>query len=207
MKKIITLLILIILTISLPAAYAGSIFYNKPEFKGRIIDAETKEPIEGAVAVVLYDKWAMIGGPGGPSSYTFHAKETLTNNEGEFSLPSYSSLTLSSMDAGVRFIFYKPGFMAGYGPANISPLLEEAYFSTGNVGEEMEIAAKTFDKRSYIKWKGPVGIVELKKARTREERLRSMPSPPTDFTSNELPIFIKIINDEGHNLGLKGEYK
>ena len=30
--------------------------YHKPEFKGKVIDAETKEPIEGAVVVVVYNK-------------------------------------------------------------------------------------------------------------------------------------------------------
>ena len=196
MKNIITLSMLIILTFLATSVYAGSIFYSKPEFRGRIIDIETKEPIEDAVAVVLYDKWPMIGGLGGPSSYTFHAKETLTNNKGEFSLPSYSSLTLSGMDAGIRFIFYKPGYMASYGPVNISPLLQEAYFSTGNVGEETEITAKTFDKRSYIKCKGPVGIVELKKANTYDERRIGGPSTPTEYTSKDLPLLLKAINDD-----------
>lgn len=205
MKKFIIPILLIIVflfssSISSTTAHAGSIFYNKPEFRGRIIDAETKEPIESAVAVVLYDKWAMIGGPGGPSSYTFHAKETLTNNKGEFSLPSYSSLTLSSMDAGVTFIFYKPGYMASYGLANRSPLLTEAYFSTGNVGEEIEVAAKTFDKRSYIKWKGPVGIVELKKG-------ESDPSTPSDYRSNQLPLLFRAINEDRGIRGYQGELK
>lgn len=36
-----------------------------PELRGRIIDAETKEPIEGAVAVVYYYADMLIGGPGG----------------------------------------------------------------------------------------------------------------------------------------------
>jgi len=199
MKKLFSAMIVIfILIICFTQTSQALGLYSKPEFRGRVIDAETKQPIEGAVAVVLYDKWAMIGGPGGPSSYTFHAKETLTNNEGEFSLPSYSSLTLSSMDAGVRFIFYKPGFMAGYGPANISPLLEEAYFSTGNVGEEMEIAAKTFDKRSYIKWKGPVGIVELKKG-------ESYPSIPSNYRSALLPLLFRAINEERSIRGHKGD--
>ena len=30
--------------------------YHKPEFHGKVIDAETKEPIEGAVVVAVYEK-------------------------------------------------------------------------------------------------------------------------------------------------------
>lgn len=202
--KIIAAIILLISSVQISQA-AG--LYSKPEFRGRVIDAETKEPLEGAVVVFLYDRWPIIGGPGGPNSYIFHAKETLTDSKGEFNIPSFSSFILSSLDAGIRFIFYKPGYMASYGRDNISPTLIESYFSAGKIGEEKEIEGGTFEQGSYVKWKGPLGIVELKRATTREEKLRTMPSPPTDFTSKELPILIKIINEEGKNLGLKGEYK
>ena len=39
----------------LTSAYSWPI-YSKPEFRGRVIDAETKQPIEGAVVVVLYEE-------------------------------------------------------------------------------------------------------------------------------------------------------
>jgi hypothetical protein len=37
-------------------------------FSGKVIDAETKEPIEGALIVVVWDKDVITGSPGGPSS-------------------------------------------------------------------------------------------------------------------------------------------
>jgi hypothetical protein len=106
-------------------------------------------------------------------------------------------------DVGARFIFFKPGYQAGYGPSYIAPLLTEKYFSAGEIAKEVEIEAGSFNNSSYVKWKGPLGIVELKKAKTREEKLRTMPSPPANYTFKELPILIKFINSEINNLGLK----
>jgi len=184
------------------------LIYSKPEFHGKVIDSETKEPIAGAVVVVLYYKRSTFSlNPGGPSSFVTKAKETLTDKQGEFFFPRYSELMWLNEDVGARFIFFKPGYHAGYGPAYIAPLLTEKYFSAGEIAKEVEIEAGSFDNSSYVKWKGPMGIVELKKARTREEKLRTMPSPPANYTSKELPILIKFINSEINNLGLKGEYK
>jgi len=184
------------------------LIYSKPEFHGRVIDSETKEPIAGAVVVVLYYKRSTFSlNPGGPSSFVTKAKETLTDKQGEFFFHSYSELMWLNEDLGARFIFFKPGYQAGYGPSYIAPLLTEKYFSAGEIAKEVEIEAGSFDNSSYVKWKGPLGIVELKKARTREEKLRTMPSPPANYTFKELPILIKFINSEINNLGLKGEYK
>jgi hypothetical protein len=211
-KSLFIIIVAAILMILLSHPYpsqAGWPLYSKPEFRGRVIDAETKEPIEGAVTVVLYNRWAVIGGPGGPNTYIFKAKEMMTDNEGEFYFSSVHSLLLPSLDAGVTFIFYKPGYMAisdrGYDPAGTGVRISlEDYFSADEVGKEGELHVKQGKPASY---KGPMGIVELKRAKTREERLRTIPSPPTDYTSKELPILIKLLNEEGINLGLRGGYK
>ncbi|MBP7765056.1 MAG: carboxypeptidase regulatory-like domain-containing protein [Syntrophaceae bacterium] len=198
----------VLLVIAAAQTSQAAFLYSKPEFCGRVIDSETKEPIAGAVVVVLYYKRSTFSlNPGGPSSFVTEAKETLTDKNGEFFFPSYSELMYLNEDVGARFIFFKPGYQAGYGPTYISPLLTEKYFSAGEIAKEIEIEAGSFNNSSYVKWKGPLGIVELKKARTREEKLRTMPSPPANYTSKELPILIKFINSEINNLGLKGEYK
>jgi hypothetical protein len=208
MKNVVILFIIMIVAINgflfTSSTCAGETTYSKPEFRGRVIDAETKQPIEGAVAIVLYYKEDLIGGPGGPNSYVFKAKEILTDTNGNFYFPSHSSLHIFTRGDIVRFIFYKPGYMAGSGPINIDTFLWEQYFSADEVGKVAEIHVKQGRPANY---KGPMGIVELKKAKTREEKLLAIPSPPTDYTSKELPLFIKIINEAGNNLGLKGGYK
>ena len=48
-------LLALILMINTSQSYAWLI-YHKPEFRGKVMDAETKEPIEGAVVVVAYSR-------------------------------------------------------------------------------------------------------------------------------------------------------
>ena len=93
------------------SAYSWPI-YSKPEFRGRVIDAETKQPIEGAVVVVLYKKWG-FGGPGGGNTLPFDAKETLTDKNGEFYFPSYTTIIGPlSRTSRADFIIFKPGYKA-----------------------------------------------------------------------------------------------
>src|SRR3989338_7708901 len=91
-------------------SFAGWLIYHKPEFKGKVIDAETKEPIEGAVVVVVYNKHTLISGPGGGHSSVIKVKETLTDKKGEFYFPSYTTLIQpNSIEDNAEFIIYKPG--------------------------------------------------------------------------------------------------
>jgi hypothetical protein len=180
------------------------LIYSKPEFHGKVIDSETKEPIAGAVVVVLYYKRSTFSlNPGGPSSFVTKAKETLTDKQGEFFFHSYSELMWLNEDVGARFIFFKPGYQAGYGPTYISPLLTEKYFSAGEIGKEIEIEAGSFDNSSYVKWKGPLGIVELKKAKTYNERRLGVPDTPTGYTSSELPLIFRAITIDRKERGLE----
>jgi hypothetical protein len=58
MKYMISFLILAsVLILNTSQSFAAWLIYHKPEFRGKVIDAETKKPIEGAVAVVLYSKY------------------------------------------------------------------------------------------------------------------------------------------------------
>jgi hypothetical protein len=183
------------------------LIYSKPEFRCRVIDSETKSPIGGAVVVVLYQKWE-FGGPGGGITRPMDAKETLTDKNGDFHFPSYLTLIgpLSRVSE-VSFIIFKPDYMSVTRIDGIS-IPEETYLTIARdkVGTEGMITyVDRWDRK--LSFKGSLGIVELNKARTREEKLRTMPSPPANYTSRDLPILIKIVNDEIENLGLKGEYK
>jgi len=206
MNKLITAIALaFVFLISVPAN--AWLIYSKPEFHGRVIDSETKEPIAGAVVVVLYKKWE-FGGPGGGNTPTMDAKETLTDKNGDFHFPSYLTLIgpLSRVSE-VSFTIFKPDYMSVTRIDGIS-IPEETYFTIARdkVGTEGMITyVDRWDRK--LTFKGSLGIVGLKRARTREEKLRTMPSPPANYTSKELPILIKFINSEINNLGLKGEYK
>lgn len=178
--------------------------YHKPAFQGKVIDAETKKPIEGAVVVVTYSKETMSV----PEHYSsiIEVKEALTDKSGEFYIPSYTTIIqpLSAEDA-VSFIIFKPGYGSFpnrriYPPMRLSLLALEDFFS-GKVGTEGEVAW------DFEREKVTFGIVELPKLKTREERRLEMPSPVGEFSDRKKQKqFIRLLNEENKNLGLTGEY-
>jgi len=195
------MIVAVILVISFAQTSQAGLLYSKPEFRGRVIDAETKQPIEGAVVVILYYKRSTFSlNPGGPNSYITKAGESLTDDKGEFYFPPYSELMLFTEDVGAEFIFFKPGYMSSYGPTNIKPTLIEKYFSADEIGKVSEIETGSFEDSSYVKWKGPLGIMELKKGERD-------PSTPTDYRSKELPLLFNALNEDRKNRGYKGELK
>ena len=68
----------------------GGIFFPSPyrslaPFEGKVIDADTKQPIEGAVVLGVYYFTAYT--IAGSNSYVEDGQETLTDVNGEFKLP------------------------------------------------------------------------------------------------------------------------
>lgn len=213
MKKvylIIMLSTLLMFVYSTPCL-AGWLIFHKPEFKGKVIDAETKAPIEGAVVVVFYYKITLIEWPSGPSSYVIHYKEVLTDKKGEFYLPSYTTLiSPNSKEYYTEFIIYKPGY--GNFPRNrisppkrISRQTEEEFFLAETFGKQGEIKVRfgKVRKRNYTKQKVTFGLVELPPLKILRERLVADPGTPIDFGSKELPLLFKAINEQRKSFGLK----
>lgn len=211
-KKLIMVVFILIVSL-MPITNVAAEVYSKPEFRGRVIDAETKQPIEGAVVVVLYYKRPLVGGPGGPNAYVFEAKETLTDRKGEFYFPAYSSLLAFTEDAGVKFIFFKPGYMSITDKAIDTGIAEtriglDKYLATDIIGKEAEFTLNSFAQGKIVKWKGPLGIVTLVRAKTREDLMRGSPGAPSaDYRSNRLPLLFKAINEDRRNRGLEGDIK
>ncbi len=175
------------------------IFYHKPEYRGRVIDAETKAPIEGAVVVVMYYKQFIMGLAESGKESVMKVKETLTDSKGEFYFPSDTGLMpFFSTETFADFIIYKPGYMYSSGPQQwglSNAVLIEKYFSSDAIGKVEEI------RDSYDHWKGPLGIVELQRGDGMS------PSPPADYRSKALPLLFKAINEDRKRRGLEGEVK
>lgn len=172
--------------------------YHKPAFQGKVIDAETKKPIEGAVVVAIYKKYPIISGPGGGSQSIMDIKEILTNAKGEFYFPSYTTLIQPfSIEGSADFIIFKPGY-GSFPDWRVNPpkmwlhdvppgnskywdrnLSFEEFFSSG-VGSLKELWASepwgTAEKPSQ-KINLTMGVVELPPLKTREERLKVSESP------------------------------
>lgn len=181
--------------------------YHKPEFKGKVIDAETKEPIEGAVVVVTYSKTTHLP----PEAYSriINVRETVTNKNGEFYIPSYTTIIqpLSSEDMA-NFIIFKPGYGSfpdwRVSPSKGTEVHFEDFFSM-DYGVEKEVLWREPWKigAEFKRIKVTFGIVELPKLKTREERLNATHITLTNFRSKDLPLLYKAINEEYKHFGLE----
>ncbi len=195
-----TLFVLILSMLMLSTiSHASWLFYNKSEFRGRIVDDETKSPISGVVIVAMYYKSPIISGPAGGSSSIVHVKETLTNEEGEFYIPAYSTVIQPlSIEGTVEFIIYKPGYKS-YPSYPIFPLkyIGPAKLFSNEIGTKLEV--KRGDEIISVS----SGTVELLKVRTRDERLKATPGTPGFISSSDLPLLYKAINEEQKRFGLK----
>jgi hypothetical protein len=167
-------------------------------FKGKVIDADTKQPIEGAVVVTSWIEERMTVTGGGQR--TKDVKETLTDKDGKWEIrgPRGDGITKwFALIPGVyythspEFIVFKPGYCSypkGFGIASCKGKIKTYNNGTSeNIGE----------------------IVELPKLIDREDRKRSLPDPihpdaEKNFYSAQR-AFIGLINEESRNLGL-GEY-
>ena len=210
-KRCIAILVTMPLFVLLFASSAHAIWwmgYHKPAFTGRVIDAETIEPIEGAVVVAVYSKTSI--GIAHSTSIDIKVKETLTGKDGEFYIPSYTTvIDPLSWEEWVTFIIYKPG----YGsfprhqkvPSGISPADHETFFSKEMTGTEgkLELSRKGEKGRFLKKITVTSGLVELSRVEGKRKRLRMVPSRPTGFGSKYLPRLYKTIDDERKLFGIK----
>jgi hypothetical protein len=189
MKRILLLLILMVWGSIGSSAYAAT-------FKGKVIDADTREPIEGAVVVaVWHEATATISGE---STRLKDVKEILTNKNGEWTMEGptgkwggsvtaiYTFLTGSYYTRPPQFIVFKPGYCswpAGFGIDSCKGKLKP----TGN--------DKLADGET----------VELSKLTNREDRLRAQGVGPIydgpSFLKKQQE-FIRLLNAERRSLGL-----
>ena len=201
MKHLMIFLIVIMLIISFTTlAFAGWLIFHKPAFRGKVIDTETKEPIEGAVVVVVYEKH--VYGPSGGYTSVIKVKETLTDRKGEFFFPSYTTgIHPFSREEEAGFIIYKPGY-GNFPNFQVSPptFVDWDKFFSEDYGTKK--VARKRSKSATVTF----GVVELPQLKTRKERLRAIPGGPTDFGSKELPLLYKAMNEENKRFGL-GEVK
>lgn len=157
MRNIITFFMLII---ALPMF--SNLALAAGPWKGKIIDIETKEPLEGAVVVAYwYRVWRT---PAGGIPDVYEIKEVLTNKEGKFKIPSYSLINLLpilSYIRGPEFIIFKPGYLS----------LSGRYLGENVIDNPTEFK---IDGKIY---RLAPGSIELPKLKTREERRMETVSP------------------------------
>lgn len=193
MSKRFALWLLIIIVFSWFTAVPVSISAKDITFRGRVIDYDTKQPIEGAVVVASWlEARPTISGE---STRLKDVKETLTDRNGEWSItgeegqphteqPYYDFFTGTYHTRPPSFIIFKPGYCSW--PQGF--YIESCQGKIKSNGDFT--VTKTF---------------ELPKLTNREDRIRAQGiSPPEgQGTGEKLVEFHRLINEERRNLGLR----
>jgi hypothetical protein len=182
-KKARSKLILLGLTlVSLPLLYiiiySYLPYYELNPFTGKVIDVDTKEPIDGAaVLAVYYDQTITIAGT---NTYPIDAQETLTDAKGEFKIPEvkrwFGGRPGTVVEASITI--FKPG----YGVFPRHPHSKDVKEDKGGASVEKDF------------------IYELPKLRTRQDRIANLPLRP-EVPHTKMPNFVRLINDERIRLG------
>jgi len=162
--------------LSFPHCLFGSDIFGNFTYQGKVVDADTLKPIEGAVVVAKWDKcWPGIGA--GELCDFSKAKEALTDDNGEWIIKgpggikqlSFSRMIIGYIirwTEGPRFMVYKPG-----------------YYLYGKYGQG---ARKGFRAIPYEdKEKGLAGIA-LEKPATMRDELQELGI----YLDHELPVVL-----------------
>ncbi len=173
-------------------------------WKGKVIDIETKEPLDGAVVLAVWER--VYRTPAGDNSYFYEAKEVLTDKEGRFEIPAYTPinlLPLISYMRGPHFIIFKPAYLS-------IEWWHEEYFLEGSTKKAVELPER--EKTFRIS----ANLLELPKLKTREERIKVLPSIPGVFYESgfsgklrrvvpeeKIKNLIRLLNIEEKELGLE----
>ena len=157
-------------------------------YRGKVVDAETGQPLEGAVFVIVWNKKPALS-MNGPQ-YFHSATEALTDAKGEFSVDGSPAVDWNPF----TYITKNPSvavYMPGYGP-----------FPVGHVKETPQ---KEIEKAMT----GTGAIIKLPKLKTQEE-MRRFASPgilhiSTGTPYEEIPNLIRLINVHRKIAGLSSQ--
>lgn len=168
--------------------HASWLIYHKPEYRGRVVDIDTGQPIEGAVVIAKYEK-ETFAPPVEPKSSVIHVKETLTDKDGRFVFPSYITIIQPfSWSYDVSFLIFKPGYLC-YGWS----VLEDMFS-----GKDDAVVERNPIWNKKIKYRFDVsGTILLPKITSYEDRSNSLGEfyLPLEYIK-QLPISKKLEHDE-----------
>lgn len=160
---------IVLLTFSLCIIGCAPLRYDGP-YSGRVIDADTKQPIEGAV---VHGNWSKVyPNPTGSNSEYYDSTEVLTDKNGNFKISGQGLLLFSFIDKMSLTIF-----KSGYG-------------SFQNSWEGL----KSKYLQHKVNWENDNLTIMLRHLSLEERKKRSisMPSAP----NNKRKLFIREYNKE-----------
>lgn len=155
--------------------YMGPVYEG--DYRGRVVDAETGDPIEGVVVAGIWYK-EKINLAGGNSIYT-DAKEDLTDKNGQFNI---KVKFIKQANVILYISVYKSGYN-GLTKRAWRSLAESSGVQIVNENPEIKIHKLTHEKRL---------------------KMGTFPIPSSDaYIQGKIPLMIKEINKEMHFLDLE----
>lgn len=187
MKKYRVILVIALLIVSCVFTSPASAFFK--HYKGKVIDADTKEPIEGAVVVAIWTREVKHFNV--TRDIFKKARETLTDKNGEFSIKSYHHFSLRPLSKlRLKWVIFKPGY------ASFPQAIPTHWHP------------RVKPQRNLDKIFRPYTVVKLPTLKTKEERRKYLIGPPGHpVPYKETPLLIEAINVERVTLGFQPGYE
>jgi hypothetical protein len=184
MKRTILTIFSILLVISLSGCQiVNRISLYEGSHKGRVVDADTGEPIEGVVVLGVWEtEWPSPGG--GVTSY-YDTREAVSDKQGEFSVPGLGVRIVINL-LPMRPIIFKAGYE-----------YLEFYWDTESLNDEKACGVS-------VRWDGKVPIIPLRKLSLEERKKGYSPRLPHSEASYEnVKFYLKEWNKDRVERGVK----
>jgi hypothetical protein len=151
-------------------------------YSGRVVDADTREPIEGAVVLgTWYTERPTVAGA--VHEY-YDARETLTDKDGGFSIHG-QGLRIFSKLLPMSVLIFKAGY---------------SYENEGIWDASLKAGLYSKDR---IKWEDDKPIFSLKKLTIEERKKQGSPDYPSEAPEQKRILMLKEINKDRIERGLK----
>lgn len=186
-KRYLVLLAVALLIISCVFTSPARAFFEP--YRGKVIDADTKEPIEGAVVTAIWTREVKHFNV--TRNIFKKARETVTDKNGEFSIKPYHHYSLRPLSKlRLEWVVFIPG-----------------YASFPQATHTYRWHPRVKPQRNIDKIFRPHTVVELPRLKTRKERRKYLLRPPgVPVPYDKTPLLIEAINVERVNLGLQPGY-
>jgi hypothetical protein len=148
-------------------------------YRGKVVDADTREPIEG---VVVLGTWSELHpNPGGGYHTYYDARETVTDKDGGFSIKGQGLRIMSNLEP-MGILIFKAGY--SYEQESWDSLKTGLY------------------SKERIKWEDDKPIFPLKKLTMEDRKRQSVPDPITGAPKSKIKLMVNEINKDRVTQGL-----
>ncbi len=177
MRKTLLVLILAALVMSVTSCHGFATIRKDGPYEGKVIDVDTGKPIEGVVVLGVW--YREYPGAGGAVHEFYDARETATDQNGEFKIDGLGLLIMSNV-IPIDVLIFKAGYEYESGPWS---------------------ALKKYAKK--IKWEGDKAIIPLRKLTIEEKKKQRTPDYPSKAPQEKIMLMLKEINKDRTERGLE----